>query len=83
MPPASHCELLEWTVPEQSEPDGRVLRRTCDCKGIFFELRLVGDWVVIRRTCREKGGNVIAETERWHAGVAAALWSALLMGHLR
>lgn len=81
-PPTSHCERLIWTVPNSRGSHGRVLRWTCDCEGLFYELRQAGGLRFIRRTRSDQGVAVIEDSEQWSAGIADAQWSALLSGHL-
>jgi hypothetical protein len=82
-PPTSHYEQLIWTVPSNRGSDGRVLRWTCDCEGLFYELRQTGGLRFIRRTRTDQGVVVIEDSEQWRAGIADAQWSALLSGHLQ
>ncbi|WP_327584012.1 hypothetical protein OHA25_50725 [Nonomuraea sp. NBC_00507] len=57
---------------------------TCGCESVFYELRQASGLQFIRRIRRdEQGAEMIEDTERWRAAVAAARWNALLMGHLR
>ncbi|TMR99780.1 hypothetical protein [Nonomuraea basaltis] len=75
---------MKWTLPDRWAPEGRVLEWTCGCDGVFYELRQASGLQFIRRIRRDEHGvEVIEDSERWRAGVAAAQWNALLMGHLR
>ncbi|MFI6736312.1 hypothetical protein ACIBI9_25600 [Nonomuraea sp. NPDC050451] len=75
---------MKWTTPDRWAPKGRVLLWTCDCEGIFYELRQAAGLQFIRRTqIDERGVQMIEDSYPWRAAVAAAQWNALLMGELR
>ena len=79
----SHYERLTWNPPRGGEPDGRVLRWTCDCHEVVYELIALGGLRFIRRTDRRGGRTVAHESDRWSIHVADSMWSALLLGHVR
>ena len=78
-----HCEELAWHPPREGEPPGRVLRWTCDCTEVFYELVAFGGLRFIRRTALRAGKTVIHESDRWSFHAANAMWGALLMGRAR
>ena len=79
----SHYEELIWNAPRGGEPTGRVLRWTCDCTEVFYELITLGGLRFIRRTALRDGKSVIHESDRWSLHAANAMWDALLMGNAR
>ncbi|GAA3111567.1 hypothetical protein [Streptosporangium carneum] len=82
--PRSHCERLTWNAPREREKGRvRVVRWTCDCEAIFFELCQAGGLRFIRRTKRTAGNPLVEESDRWPATEADAVWAALLFGLVR
>lgn len=79
----SHCERVSWDPPREDEGEGRLIRWTCGCSLVVYELVQMGGVQFIRRTQRRKGKPLVHETQRWIAKVAESNWNALLCGHLR
>jgi hypothetical protein len=79
----AHYEELAWHPPRGGEPPGRVLRWTCDCTDVFYELIALGGLRFIRRTALQGKKSVIHESDRWSLHVAHDRWRALLFGHVR
>ncbi|MFJ2031695.1 hypothetical protein [Streptosporangium sp. NPDC087985] len=69
------------TPRENSQAE--VIRRTCDCEPVFYELCREDRLGFIRRTRRLQGLWLIEETGRWHDREAEAMWIALLYGLVR
>lgn len=82
-PPRSHCEALSWNAPPREGERTRLITWTCDCGPVLFELHQAGGLRFIRRTARGQGGVSIAESDRWPAREADAMWNALLCGLVR
>lgn len=80
--PRSHCEALRWNAPAMRERV-RVVRWTCDCESVFYELCQTGRLRFIRRTKRLEGGSLTEESHRWPDAEADAMWTALLFGLVR
>lgn len=83
VPVRPEYEALVWTPPPEGEPGARVLRWTCDCQPVVYELLTLGGVGYIRRTMSVRGKKVVHETDRWIDQVADAFWSSLLFGHVR
>ncbi|MFF4414903.1 hypothetical protein ACFYY8_20445 [Streptosporangium sp. NPDC001559] len=82
--PRSHCEALAWNAPGLRRWERvRVVRRTCDCETVFYELCQAGSLRFIRRTMRTAGAPQVEESDRWLAAEADAMWTALLFGLVR
>jgi hypothetical protein len=82
--PRSHCETLAWNAPgERRRERVRVVRRTCDCETVFFELCQAGGLRFIRRTKRTAETPLVEESDRWPAAEADTTWTALLFGLAR
>ncbi len=79
----SHYDRLAWHPPRGGEPPGRVLRWTCDCEEVVYELVALGGLRFIRRTALRGGKGVIHESDRWSLHAANAMWDALLTGNAR
>ncbi|WP_433515937.1 hypothetical protein ACQP2T_10345 [Nonomuraea sp. CA-143628] len=79
----SHYDQLAWNAPRGGGPDGRVMRWTCDCDEVFYELIALGGLRFIRRIALQNRKTVIHESDRWSFSVANAMWTALLSGHAR
>ncbi|MFF3445039.1 hypothetical protein [Streptosporangium sp. NPDC002721] len=79
LPARSHCEPLTWH-PLRGDGQARVVRWTCDCDALFYELCQAGGLRFIRRTRRH---HAIDESDRWQAQEADAMWIALLHGLVR
>jgi len=69
-----HYDQLAWHPPRGGEPPGRVLRCTCDCDEVVYELVALGGLRFIRRTAFRDGKSVIQESDRWSLHVANAMW---------
>lgn len=80
---SSDYESFLWRSPREGEPDPRVLRWTCDCQPVVYELVMLGGALFIRRTQTLMGHKVVHETDRWTTSVAKGFWSSLLFGHVR
>lgn len=80
--PQSHCEALAWNAPS-SGGGVRIVRRTCDCEAIFYELCQSDDLRFVRRTRRTPGHSRVEESRHWPVPEADALWAALLAGLVR
>ncbi|WP_329084818.1 hypothetical protein [Streptosporangium sp. NBC_01469] len=82
LPARSHCEALTWHPP-RGDTQVRVVRWTCDCDPLFYELCQAGGVRFIRRTRRSRSDLTIDETDRRPAAEADAMWIALLHGLVR
>ncbi|MEV8631943.1 hypothetical protein AB0395_09820 [Streptosporangium sp. NPDC051023] len=80
--PRSHCEPLKWNAPA-SEGKVRVVRWTCDCGSLFYELCQTNGLRFIRRTKRTEGTPWVEESDHWPTAEADAMWTALLFGLVR
>lgn len=78
----SHYDQLAWHSPRRGEPDGRVMKWTCDCTEVFYELITLGGSRFIRRTAHRAGKTIIHESDRWPLHVANDMWLALLFGRV-
>ncbi|GGO78239.1 hypothetical protein GCM10012289_59780 [Nonomuraea cavernae] len=83
VPDSAEYEPLTWMSPREGEPEARVLRWTCDCQPVVYELVTLGGVRYIRRIQTLKERRLIHETDRWIDRVAEGLWNALLFGHVR
>ncbi|GAA3111699.1 hypothetical protein [Streptosporangium carneum] len=81
-PARSHCETLTWTAPPE-RAQARVIRWTCDCETVFFELCQADGLRFIRRTKRTGRKLLVEESDHWPPGEADAMWTALLFGLVR
>jgi hypothetical protein len=83
VPTRSEYEPLAWTPPREGEPEARVLRWTCDCQPVVYELVTLGGARYIRRTQIINEKKVVHETDRWIDHVADGMWNSPLFGHVR
>ncbi|MGC5010741.1 hypothetical protein ACLQ2R_08260 [Streptosporangium sp. DT93] len=78
----SHHEPLTWH-PVRGDEQVRIVRWTCDCDPVFYELCQAGGRRFIRRTTRAQNNPSIHESNRYPVAEADALWAALLHGLAR
>ncbi|MEU8206329.1 hypothetical protein [Streptosporangium sp. NPDC049046] len=82
-PVRSHFEELTWH-PSHGDGRVRVLRWTCDCEPVFYELCQASGLRFLRRTRRAAPGRAsVAESDRWQAQETDEMWIALLHGLVR
>ncbi|MEU4832282.1 hypothetical protein [Streptosporangium sp. NPDC023615] len=78
----SHPEPLTWH-PVREDEQVRIVRWTCDCEPVLYELCQAGGPRFIRRTTRARNTPSVHESDRRPAAEADALWIALLHGLVR
>ena len=54
-----HYDQLTWHPPRRGEAGGRIVKWTCDCTEVFYELIALGGLRFIRRTALRAGKTVI------------------------
>ncbi|MFG1960775.1 hypothetical protein [Nonomuraea sp. NPDC049028] len=77
------AETITWLAPMSRFPCVRVIRHTCECQEVIYELCTSGGLAWVRVTERAKSGPVIRESHPGPYGAAEELWTKFMTGQVR